>query len=166
MKKGKVIGLVVLVLFLGGLGFGISQMVQNPEKYQSGVNVDVVFDASEYAYISTDSLIEKLGEPNDIYEYSKEDSYVYEDGMINFTIRNDTVTKFKYMPVEPISYKNQNDIFYMFGITPNKNTIKKTVDTNSTYKFQSVADGIWEFEIHGMNEKEKTFDMVFISYQQ
>lgn len=166
MKKGKTIGLIVLVLFLGGLGFGISQMVQNPEKYQEGGMVDVIFDASQYSYISKNDLIEKLGEPSDVYEYSEETSCVYENGMIDFTIRKDTVTKLKYMPSEPMTYNSQNDIFYMFGITPDKKTIKKTVDNNTTYKFQSVANGIWEFEIHGMNEKEKTFDMIFISYQK
>lgn len=160
MKKGKVIGLLVLVLFLGGLGFGISQMVQNPEKYQSGANVDIVFDATKYSYISKGDLIEKLGEPNGIYE----DIYSYDE--MEFTIKNDIVTKFKYIPNESVTYKSQDDIFYMFGITPDKKTIKKTVDNNITYKFQSVTDGIWEFEIHGMNEKENTFDMVFISYQQ
>lgn len=164
MKKGTKIGLVILLLFLGGIGFGISQMVQNPDQYQKGGNVEVIFDASQYSYISKSDLIEKLGESKSVYD----DSYVYETevGVLDFTVKQDTVTKFKYMPGEPISYENQDDIFYMFGITPNKNTIKKTVDTNSTYKFQSVANGVFEFEIHGMNEKDKTFDMVFIDYQE
>lgn len=164
MKKGKKIGLVILLLFLGGMGFGISQMVQNPDQYQKGANVEVIFDASQYIYISKDELIEKLGEPEGIYD----GSYVYETevGVLDFTVKQDTVTKFKYMPNEPTSYKNQEDIFYMFGITPNKNTIKKTVDTNSTYKFQSVANGVFEFEIYDMKEKDKTFGWVFIDYQE
>lgn len=159
MKKGKIISLIVIIILIGSLGFGVSQIIKNPEKYQQGANVKTIFDASTYSFISKDELIKQLGNPKEIYD----DIYTYEN--MEFTVKNDVVTKFKYTPNEPIKYEFKNDIFYMFGIKPDQK-MKKTFDNNLTYKFQSVTNNIWEVEIYGINEKEKTFDMVFISYQQ
>lgn len=64
MKKGKIIGLVILLFFLVQLDLGVSRMVQNPEKYQSTNQSDVkiVFDAPTFSRISTDALIKNMGE--------------------------------------------------------------------------------------------------------
>lgn len=150
MKKRKIIIFIVIFIVFITIASVISEL---------GKDVDVIYDVTEYAYISKDELIQKIGEPLKI----DGDVYIYEEK--EFTIKNNIVTKFKYLPNESISYKRQNDIFRMFGITPNKNTIKKVVDNNSTYKFQNVTNKIWEFEIYGMNEKNKTFDIIFVSYQ-
>ena len=159
-KRGCLISAILLFIFACGMGFGIYQITQNPEKYQEGGNVEIVFDASQYSYITKDELIEKLGEPTGIYDT------IYTYAEMEFTVSNDVVTKFKYLPNEPVSYKNQDDIFYMFGVNPNKDNIKKVVDTNITYKFHSVSDDVYEFEVHGVNEDEKTFDIVFINFQE
>jgi hypothetical protein len=43
MKKRTKIGLAILVIFLGSLAFGISEMVKNPDKYQTEPDVDKTF---------------------------------------------------------------------------------------------------------------------------
>lgn len=43
MKKRTKIGLAILVIFLGSLAFGISEMLKNPEKYQTEPDVDQTF---------------------------------------------------------------------------------------------------------------------------
>lgn len=52
MRKGTKIGIAILVLFLGSLAFGISEMVKNPEQYQTGPDVDETF---------MDSITEEYG---------------------------------------------------------------------------------------------------------
>lgn len=151
MKKRRIISFIILFIIFVTITSVVSEL---------GKDVDVIDDALQYSYISKEELIQKLGEPKRI----DGDIYVYEEK--EFTIKNNTVTKYKYLPNEPVKYKIQNTIFKMFGITPNKNTMKKVVDNNITYKFQDVSDKVWEVEIYGMNEKNKTFDMIFISYKE
>lgn len=51
----------------------------------------------------------------------------------------------------------------MFGIEPTKR-IKKIADTGVTYKFSPVSDKIAEFDIFNLDENDKTFDTIYITY--
>ena len=70
MKK-KILA-AFLILFIGSMIFGIVQVAQNPEEYQSSPEkIPVVFDALQYQVvdgknITEAELIEKLGEPNSV----------------------------------------------------------------------------------------------------
>ena len=150
MKKRKIIIFIVIFIVFITIASVVSEL---------GKDVDVIYDVTEYAFISKDELIQKIGEPLKI----DGDIYIYDEK--EFTIKNEIVTKFKYLPNNPVKYKTKNTIFSMFGVNPNKKTIKKIVDNSITYKFQDVTDKIWEFEIYGVNEKDKTFDIIFVSYQ-
>lgn len=150
MKKRKIISFIILFVIFITIASVVSEL---------GKEVEVIFDASKYSQVSSEQLVEALGEPRKIID----DAYVYDE--MEFTVKNNVVIKFKYLPNSSVKYNFENDIFKMFGITPNKDTMRKTVDNNLTLKFEDVTDEVWEFEVYGINEKDKTFDIIYISYQ-
>lgn len=175
MKKGKVIGLIVGVVFISAMVFGISRVAQNPEKYQGNSNVDIILDASSFSKIKVEELTSKMGEADGIedwnnktqkgefqmkiYTYNKEGYYV------EFITFEDSVVKLRCFANEPWKYEGENKdvIFSMFGVTPGENA-KKSVDTGVTYKFSPVSDKVAEFEIYNLDDKAKTFDTVYIAF--
>lgn len=170
MKKKIALG--VFVLFIGGLIFGITQIMNNPDKYNTKKDIEVVFNTNEYSRISTDELKSKLGEPSSIEDWNSETSkgtfqmqiytYKQDEDYYEFISYDDIVVKvhcfgnWKYN-------KNKDDIFTMFGIEPGKDA-KKTVDTGVTYKFSPVSNKVAEFEVFNFNEDERSFDTVYITY--
>lgn len=173
MKKGKIIGLVILFIFLGAVGFGVSRMVQNPEKYQSTnqSDVNVIFDAPTFSRISTDALIKNMGEADSVEKYSSKTSkgnfdmkiysYKEDNSSIEFLVCEDAVVRIHYFPNESIIYKNETEMFGMFGITPGKN-INKTADTGTVLRFQSVSDKVGGFDAYDINDK--SFGYAYITY--
>lgn len=147
---GKVLVPVLVVLIFLIFIYTILNTYEKP---------NLIINASQYSYITKDELVKKLGEPNKIID----EYYIYDE--MEFTVKKDIVTEFKYLPNNAVKYKFENDIFSMFGIRPNKDTITKTFDNNLTYKFQDVTDNIWQFEIFDVNEKNKTFGTVIIRYK-
>ena len=61
MKKGKLVFLMIVLLVVGGLVFGISRMLSDPEKYQSSnVSSNAIFDATQfYASENVANYLEK-----------------------------------------------------------------------------------------------------------
>ena len=173
MKKGKIIGLVILLVFLGAVGFGVSRMVQNPEKYQSTNqnDIEVVFDAPSFSRISTDALIQKMGEADSVEDYASKTSkgnfamkiysYKQDNSSVEFIVCEDAVVRIHYFPNEPMTYKNETEMFGMFGISPGNN-IKKTADTGTVLRFQSVSDKVGGFDAYDINNK--SFGYAYITY--
>lgn len=183
MKKGKVGCLVIVLIFIGGLIFGITQIVKDPEKYQkSEKSVDVIFDASSVSRISVEDLISKMGEPIEkedwinkttkgnfnvsTYTYDKEGIYyefiITENSVIRLNVYsnlnwNKAGDNFKY------KQKNKEDILSLFGIVPNENA-KKSVDNGFTFRISPVSNTVADFNVQGINETDKTFEFVKITY--
>lgn len=183
MKKGKVGCLVIVLIFIGGLIFGITQIVKDPEKYQkSEKSVDVIFDASSVSRISVEDLISKMGEPIEkedwinkttkgnfdvsTYTYDKEGIHyefiITENSVIRLNVYsnlnwNKAGDNFKY------KQKNKEDILSLFGIVPNENA-KKSADNGSTFRISPVSNTVADFNVQGINETDKTFEFVKITY--
>jgi len=51
----------------------------------------------------------------------------------------------------------------MFGIVPDK-SLKKTIDNGVTYKFSPVSDKIAKVEIYNFDKKNKTFTIIYVTY--
>lgn len=176
MKKGKIIGLIVLVLFLGGIGFGVTQIMNDPDKYNGSTNqskVEAVFYAPSFSRISTDALIDKMGEAKAVEDYPTTTSkgsydmkiYSYEDdnASIEFIVCDDAVVRVHYFPNEAITFKSENDIMGIFGIKPGQN-IKKTADTGTVLKFQAVSDTVGGVDAYDINKKDNTFAYAYVTY--
>ncbi|WFD12250.1 hypothetical protein [Tepidibacter hydrothermalis] len=151
MKKGKLIFLVIILMIVGGLVFGISRVMNNPEKYQSSnVSSNVIFDvtqfyASENATVSESKLIEMLGDPDEIeeWDYKKlSKSYpirtlIY--GNYRYNFNSDMLQRISIE--EEIPYENKNEILEMFGLKKYKNS--DVTDTNSAYRVTNC--GVHDF---------------------
>jgi hypothetical protein len=151
MKKGKLVFLIIVLLVVGGLIFGISRMMSDPEKYKStNVNSNAIFDAtqfytSENATVSETKLIEMLGDPDEIEEWNHETtskSYpirtlIYENYSYHFN--SDMLQRISIE--EEIPYENKDEILGMFGLKKYKNS--SINDTNSSYRVTNC--GVHDF---------------------
>lgn len=170
MKK---ILLVFGFLFLFGLIFGITQMIQNPEKYSTTNNneessVKTLIDSSQFSRISISELIEIMEEPDNIEKWNYKspngneyDAITYSYGDYEFLIIDGSVVRFNFYGKQ--TFKTENDLFSLFGIKPSEN-IKKVVDNNLTLKYHLVSNKIAEFLITNINKENKSFDTVKITY--
>lgn len=79
----------------------------------------------------------------------------YEDTVVKLRLLSDSKWK--------VEGSNSDNIFAMFGIVPGENA-KKTVDTGTTYKFSPVSDKVAEIEFYNYDKENKSFDMVYVTY--
>ena len=168
--------LIVIFLFGIGLAFGISQIIQHPEDYQKKEqNITMIFDSSKFSRISTETLIEELGEAKRIEDWTNSTSkgefamqiysYDFDDYIAEFILYENTVVKVRLFAnskwqIEGSSFDN---IFAMFGVTPDENA-RKTFDNGYTYKFSSVSNKVARIEFYNYDKKDKSFDTVYITY--
>lgn len=139
MKKR--VGLIIVIIFIGAMVFGISRVIQNPEKYQNE-SVPVVFDALQYEVkdgknITEAELINQLGKPDSVEEWNLEvaggwyypmrtlyygtNEYIfYDDKLQRITL------------YDKFSYNSKDDFLPMFNLKPYSNT--QINDTNSYYR--------------------------------
>lgn len=169
MKKGKVIGLIVAVVFIGAIGFGISRMAQNPENYQNDTpKTEVILDAtsffiSENETVSEEKLIEMLGEPDEVEEWDfKTSSKSYPIRTLRYDNYGYSFNSGMLQRIsidEDIAYENKDDILGMFGLKKYKNS--KVNDTNVAYRITNC--GVHDFWIQ-YDDSEKTMNSIRISY--
>ncbi|MEA4831608.1 hypothetical protein SDC9_83612 [bioreactor metagenome] len=168
MKKGKIIGLIVFLMFMGALGFGILQIVQNPEKYQKkNSNVDVILDATSFyrdnKTVNESQLIEMNGQPDSIEEWTYNGlsaTYAIRTlyyGNYSYHFNHDMLQRISIDNAE-IPYENKNDILTMFGLKKYSNT--KINDLNVSYRADKC--GVYDFWIPVMDED--SLDEIRISY--
>lgn len=174
-NKGCLIATIIILLFIVGLIFGISQIIQNSEKYNSTFNPNnMILNVSNFSRISINELISTMGKadriedwenktskgnfPLKIYTYGKEDYY------LEFISYNDVVVKLRCFSNTTWSYKGKNkkDILSMFGVTFGKNA-KITVNNGATYKISPVSDKVAKFEVYNL-DKNNTFNIVYVTY--
>lgn len=151
MKKGKLVFLIIVLLVVGGLVFGISRMLGDPEKYQSAnVSSNAIFDAtqfyaSEKSTVSEPKLIEMLGDPDEIEEWNHETtskSYpirtlIY--GNYKYHFNSDILQRISID--EEIPYESKAKILEMFGLKKYKNSSVK--DNNFSYRVTNC--GVHDF---------------------
>lgn len=172
----KKITVIIGIIFIGALCFGISRIIQNPDQYQrQNEEISVVLDCSKFSRISTEELKSELGEPKATENWNSITSkgeflmqiltYKFDGFTGEFITYEDTVVKLRLLSDSKwkVEGSNSDNIFAMFGIVPGENA-KKTVDTGTTYKFSPVSDKVAEIEFYNYDKENKSFDMVYVTY--
>ena len=152
-KKKSRVGLFICLVIIGALCFGISQIIQNPEKYQNqSENLSIVFDALKYEVkngknITEQELISQLGEPDSIEEWNFEvaggkyypiRTLYY--GTSEYSFNNDNLQRITLY--DKFSYESKDDFLPMFNLKKYANT--DINDTNYYYRaYNCGVHDIW-----------------------
>jgi len=174
-KKGCLAASIIIGLFAFGLVFGIVQMMKDPDAYNTSnevQDVDLIVDASQFSRITSAELVNVLGEPNNIenWNYKITESKSYD--AVTYTYQNDQVYEFMLIDDQvvrftidsssaPINFKNEGEIFPMFGITPSEN-LKKIQTAPSIIRYHLVSNKIAEVWIPDV--KDESFGMIKFTY--
>lgn len=182
MKKKKgclVTVLIVIGLFSFGLIFGITQIIKNPEKYTTSSNtvskVDMIIDVTQFSRITEDELIKIMGKPSDIEKWNYKISETRQYPTITYTYNKNKMT-YEFIIIEgkvvrftinsedaKIPFKNNQEVFPMFGITPSDN-LKKIVDTGYAFRYHLVSDKIAEVLVLDIDKENKSFGIIKFTY--
>ena len=174
MKKAiKYIVLAIVVIFVVMV---IKDISKNPiqKKEQTSDEIPINLDANAYSRISSEQILNLLGEPKTKEDWTNENSkgtfqmeiYSYDlEGMCaEFILYEDSVVKIRCFATEPWEIKEEFDnVFKMFNITV-KDSARKVVDNGITYKFSPVSDTVAEFDVYNFDSDKHTFDSVYITY--
>lgn len=169
-KKGCLItSIVIFGLFAFGLIFGISQIMKDPEAYNSSSEapkIDMILDASQYSRITFEELTDLLGEPSNTenWNYNGNDvvTYTYKnDSTYEFMMIDDQIVRFTILYDEPQELKTAAYVFPMYGITPSDN-LKQIKTGSSVLKYHMVSDKIAEVFVPEV--KDDSFDMIKFTY--
>lgn len=186
-------GAVIIVFLILGLASGElkpqktsgtsnSNTDSDIETTAVGATTDVseVVDSSEFSRITSSELIDRLGEPVTIEDWtnktSKGDflvktySYDIDDNHYEFIVAEDSVVRLSIYSGknwngagEDFSYSgDKSDIFEMFGITPDSD-MKVKADTGYAYRISDVNSKVAAFDIYDLTDSN-TFATVKITY--
>jgi hypothetical protein len=150
-------------------------------------NVDVtsvspIFNVNEYSRISSSELIEKMGEPASIEDWTNKTptgeyaltTYIYDvDGIhYEFVIAEDAVVRVtlysnQYWNNEGdlFTYNNddKSDLRYLFEITDLRDSAKIS-DNNVNFEISPVSDTVANFRVMEVDSENKTFGFARITY--
>lgn len=180
-KKGCLLKIVIFMLVIYGIGI-ILFIITSKENGNSvnDTSSDFVIDVNQFSNISTDELVELMGEPEDTESWDFDTAvgtfptvrYTYENGRYEFLeIDNKIVRvtinspKYNALDAESFTYKNTDDLFSMFGIEESEDYIKITT-ADSALRLQRLTDDIDEFFIPSIDLASNSFDMVQITFDQ
>lgn len=161
----KLVGLCLLVLVVSIVAGCSSSNKVNSTVSKEKEQVSTIIDASQFSRISESEIEKILGDPESVedwefngYEATK---LTYNKGNYEFLIIEDSVVRFTYMGSG--KFKNENDLFEMFGIKPRDGNTK-VVDTGSVLSYHSVADNVGEFYVLRDANDKSVIDVVRITY--
>ena len=175
MKKFiKWVVIVVVLLFIFVVVKDISKNPIQKKESNASNEIQSVFNAPQYARITTADLIKLIGEPKNKESWTNETSkgtfqmtlydYDIDNAHVEYIIYEDLVVKIRWFSNDPVEIKDDFDnVFKMFNITVGKNA-KKIADTGVTYKFSPVSDTVAEFDVHNFDADAHTFDTIYITY--
>ena len=168
--------LIVTLFAIAAIIFYLATQIKNVDKnVDVKENITTVLDCSKFSQISVDDLRKELGEPKSIEDWNNQTnkgnfqmqiySYDFSDFYGEFITYENTVVKVRLFSNSQwkIEGNNFNNIFAMFGIVPDK-SLKKTIDNGVTYKFSPVSDKIAKVEIYNFDKKNKTFTIIYVTY--
>lgn len=143
--------------------------------------VEVVFDVKPFAGISSQELIEKMGEPESTEDWNYESAgltypittYLYNDRHVEFLLNNDKVMRISvfadsYFDLEgsQFSFTSKDDILEMFGLTENDVKYAKKTDTNSALRYENFGNirSFWipSYEDNAFDEVKVDFSDLFL----
>ncbi|MNZ47554.1 hypothetical protein D3C78_652730 [compost metagenome] len=148
--------LTVPVLLINGLEKDsistVSNHIDNDE--------NMIIDASKFSRISSNELIEIMGEPDikeDIYPVTY---YVYDNEKFEFIIINNTVVKLTHQGAA-VTDKSKDNLFSLFGISPGPN-LTQVYDDLLGVSYQMVNEEIADYSITFL-EKTTFFKITYDS---
>ncbi len=176
IKKSLHIILMISMMIL--VGCGVSQSSPTP----STKDIPVIFDAISVSCVSPNHLIEELGEPEDIETWKNETSkgifdmqiycYSINNNYYEFLVADDSVVRMNIYSEKNWFNTGSNfsfagmrkmDIPSMFGISPGPD-IDVAADTGNALRLSPVSDSVSDFWIPMLDEENKTFELVKITY--
>ncbi|WP_431030129.1 hypothetical protein [Lysinibacillus sp. LZ02] len=155
--------IIAVVLFLFTLAACSSENT-------SKSTVEQVIDVTQFSKISSSKLVEIMGEPEKIEDFewlvSRTNQsivgklYIYEGNKYEFILFDDVLVRLNvysgnYMGYDDtvMSFEEKEDIFSMFGITP-QSSMRKEADTNYALRYEKVSESVeevWILEIENKN---------------
>lgn len=170
----SIIGIIILLIILGAIvGNDKNQSNKKEEK-----TAELVIDANQFSRISSSELIEILGEPEKVEDYTWKipktnesivgKLYIYDRNKYEFILFDDRVVRLNVYSGQfmgnddsKMKFESEDDIFAMFGIEPNKR-FRKVADTNYALRYTPVSDKVAEVWVQEINGNE--FDIAKITY--
>ncbi|MBA9087051.1 hypothetical protein FHR92_003531 [Fontibacillus solani] len=150
--------LTVPVLLINGLEKDSISTVSN--HIDNDENENMIIDASKFSRISSNKLIEIMGEPDikeDMYPVTY---YVYDKEKFEFIIINNTVVKLTYQGAA-VTDKSKDNLFSLFGISPGPN-LTQVYDDLLGVSYQMVNEEIADYSITFL-EKTTFFKITYDS---
>ncbi|MCH7321786.1 hypothetical protein LZ480_07750 [Solibacillus sp. MA9] len=140
------------------------------ENTSKSKTVEQVIDVTQFNKISSSELVKIMGEPEQIEDFEwtvpKNNQsivgklYIYEGNKYEFILFDDILVRANIYSGDYIghdntimSFEEKEDIFPMFGISPNS-SMRKEADTNYALRYERVSDdveGVWILEIENKN---------------
>lgn len=170
----KVLLVVLLCIFVIGFAFMLKISTINTTQTQ----IEIILDANEFSKISSENLIEKLGEPvriedfiapngatcyNYWYDIDKNhyDFYVIDDKVVELIASSENYWTGKG-ELYKYNKKNKSDIAECFNIKLSQNA--KVKDKNITYIVESVSSTVEEINVQDIKSDSKTYGLIKIVY--
>lgn len=91
------------------------------------------------------------------------ETYSPQGSATQFIFYEGKCVKYQYISDNDIPYEKKEDIFAMFGISPQKD-MSLVADTNFAMRYLNVTDSISEFYVQIMDSRAKTFSAVKVTY--
>lgn len=145
--------------------------------------VEVLLDVQQFAGISEQELIEKMGEPETREEWNYESvfsifpmvSCYYSNNRFEFLLNNDHVVRvsihadtYNSLDGESFTFTEKEDILKMFGIDPKDVKYAKLTDTNSALRYENFLNitSFWvpSYENNSFDEVKIDFSDLFERY--
>lgn len=172
MRK-TILSIIALAMLLIA-GCSISQSADSQQ------NIEVILDVKQFAGISSQELIEKMGEPESTENWNYESfglvypitTYIYNEGHFEFLVNNDHVVRISvladsYFDPEgaPFTFTEKDDVLYMFGITPEDVKYAEKTDTISALRYENFGNihSFWipSYEGNGFEQVKIDFSDLF-----
>lgn len=168
----------IMAIIIFGIGIGGISTVIKSSLNTVDMKTEIILDANEFSKISSENLVEKLGEPvriedfiapngatcyNYWYDIDKNhyDFYVIDDKVVELIASSENYWTgkgglYKY------NKKNKSDIAECFNIKLSQNA--KVKDKNITYIVESVSSTVEEINVQDIKSDSKTYGLIKIIY--
>lgn len=144
-----------------------------------GNDVEVIIDSTQFSGLTSDELVNIMGEPESIedYEWSIPKTnesvigklYIYEKNKYEFVLFDDVVARLNVYSGSYWGYDNSTfefstgkEVLKSFGISETYKNIQRTDNTGYMERYKPVSEGIDEVEIYEINDK--AFSFIHITY--